>query len=210
VDSTYLSLRKLGTYSSILLLILSDFTNREAAYELISRIRFMWKQNGPDFLVNYLKECHRLTCKAISGQPETFQGKTRIGTKRGLPLIIPSLLRSRIENLDVNSTRLVLTVLSTYRVIQCKPQLKVNTITDPFKGISPVLLEAEIMQALCQFDFKTVRLIANAKLLPTIKAGPNRSIACLGTTFDAYAFKYNYPHLLEHLKVVSDTTGKEL
>lgn len=170
----------------------------------------MWKQNCSTFLVNYLKLSFRLTCKVISGQPEYFQGKVMVATRRGLPLIIPALLRHFVEAGDVNATRLVLTVLSTYRVIKCDPVYKINTITDTFSGISQVLLEAEITQPLHQFDYKTVQLIPNAKLLPIVKAGPDRGIACMGTIFDTWAFEFNYPHLKPYLKEVTDTTGKEL
>jgi len=161
-------------------------------------------------LVDYLKEAFRLTLKAISGNPETHKSVVRVATRRGLPLIIPSGLRLLIRKQDPRAIRLVLTVLSSYRVIKCPPKYKINTITDPFKGESEVLLDKEVFNALEVFDYKTVRLISNARLLPIVKAGPNRSIACMGTILDAYAFKYNYPHLLENLKVVTDTTGPGL
>jgi hypothetical protein len=148
--------------------------------------------------------------KAISGNPETHRSVVRVATKRGLPLIVPSHLRTHIEIGNVKSTRLVLTILSMYRVIKCPPKYKINTITDPFKGDSEVLLPKEVFNALDVFDYKTVRLIPNARLQPIVKAGPNRSISCMGTIFDAYAFKYNYPHLIPHLKAVTDTTGNEI
>lgn len=147
--------------------------------------------------------------KSLAGQPELSNGM-RVGSRRGLPLIVPGALRLQIEEGDVPSIRVVLTILSIYRVLKCKPQLKLESITKPFTGLSTILLENEIIQALRPLDYKLVRLNKNGRFLHTVKAGPNSKIAAQGGILDAYAFREYYPELLLDLKIVCEVTGMEV
>lgn len=107
--------------------------------ELSNRIDSLWRHNGDDFTVTYLKEAHRLFVKAISGQPESCKTCPRLATRRGLPLIIPGSLRLRIEAGELDVIKLVLTLLSVFRVMRAKSKLKLETITAPFKGVATIL-----------------------------------------------------------------------
>jgi len=101
----------------------------------------MYAANGPDFTVLYLKECYRLLTKVLAGKPETAVAPMRVATRRGLPLIIPGLLRLSIESNNTIDIKVVSSLLSVFRVIKASPKLKTSTITDPFAGNSPVIGE---------------------------------------------------------------------
>lgn len=146
--------------------------------------------------------------KSLAGEPEL--SKIRVATRRGLPLIIPGILRLRIEEQEPESIRLVLTILSIYRVIRCRPVMKLETITKPFTGLTKVLLIPEILQALHPVDYKSVHIKMNARFLETVKSGPNIPLAAKGGILDAYAFMNFYPELLKDLELICQTTGKEL
>jgi hypothetical protein len=85
--------------------------------------------------------------------------------------------------------RVVLTILSYFRVIKCRGQLKLNTITDPFKGISPELYPVEVSNIWTRFTpFLTkVRKEGQTGLLLLKTAGPNYRTSILGAPLDALA-----------------------
>jgi hypothetical protein len=204
-----LQYKDISRWSKVLLLLLADYRTKEALYQMISRVRFLWKQNGSTFLVLYLKECHRLVMKCLSGQLEVKK-LMRVATRRGLPLIIPGRLRLLIEKEDVPTIRVVLTILSMYRIITIPGTVKISTITAPFSGISETLLLSEIRTALNQIEWTKVRFKRNAKLLQSVTSGPNWSISGLGAILDAIAFHKYYPELLIELENVCKITGEEL
>jgi hypothetical protein len=144
--------------------------------------------------------------KSLAGEVTHPQG-VRLATRRGLPLIIPGYLRLLIEKGDVPAIRVVLTILSMYRVISIPPILKINTITDPFTGLVKSLPIEEINRALSGIDFRKFKLIPNAKLLQSVTAGPNYHTSGLGGILDAIAFKYNHPELLSAFETVCKSTG---
>jgi hypothetical protein len=96
----------------------------------------------------YLKEAHRLIMKALAGDPQCCEPPLRVATRRGLPLIIPGGLRTLMEISNKHEAsrviRLVLSIITVYRVMRARPLLKLSTITDPFKGISSEILMAEL------------------------------------------------------------------
>jgi hypothetical protein len=106
---------------------------------MITSIKNLTAKNGTVFAVLYLKEAHRLFMKSLAGQPEKCETLIRVATRRGLPLIIPGSLRLLIESGDLVSIRLVGSILSIYRVLKVKANLKINTITDVFTGSSQTL-----------------------------------------------------------------------
>jgi len=95
--------------------------------------------SGRDFAVDYLKECLRIVQHYLSGNRVSESvSAMRVGLRDGLPVIIPFQLRQKI-GVDLEITRLILTILSVYRVIESTSKMKLSTITDPFNGISPIL-----------------------------------------------------------------------
>jgi hypothetical protein len=145
--------------------------------------------------------------KAVAGDFDTCNASVRVASRRGLPLVIPGAIRLLIESGDVGVTRITLTILSLYRVIKCDPVEKVNTITDPFKGLYKTLPLPEIMQVLSGLPYKDVKLRPNAKLLHSTKSGPNFNVSSLGATLDAYCFHEHYEYLQEKLEDVCKLTG---
>lgn len=157
----------------------------------------------------YLKESHRLLSKKLSGKPEMCHTFPRVGTFEGMPLIIPRYLRKEILSNNVRVIKAVSSILSLYRVIKCPPILRLNTITDPFKGLTQVLPEYELASVAAKLGIKKYRLGQYGKLLTMTSAGPNVPVSALGAPSDAIAFSKN-PHLLEAFRVVTNRTGKSL
>lgn len=184
----FLPVEQLGKLGLILLWILSSMGDKADSLRMLSIFRNIAKNNGTVFLVQYLKESHRLTMKAISGEAEKVQDPLRIATRRGLPLIIPGRFRLAIERKEVSTTRLVLSLLSFYRVLKIPPILKLNTITDRFSGSTKVLPEFEIRGYLREINaLSKFVILSSGKLLYSVSAGPNNRVAALGIPLDAKA-----------------------
>jgi hypothetical protein len=113
-------------------------------FELSNRIHHLTLQNGNTFAVMYLKEAVRLTMKRIAGHPEKCITFPRVATRRGLPLIIPGKIRLLIEADDLGVTKIVLSLLSIYRVMKARAVLNLNTIVSPFKGVTSYFQEDEL------------------------------------------------------------------
>jgi len=107
----------------------------------------------------------------------------------GLPRIIPGRLRSRMRSGDPVAIRSGLTVLSVYRVITIPGQLKLSTITDPFKGLNRTLPLYEIEQGLGSLQAKLPKL-ENFKPVGfhySGSAGPNHPSSIQGIFKDILA-----------------------
>jgi hypothetical protein len=149
----------------------------------------MYKANGADFTVSYLKEAYRLYLKAIAGEPESAQLPLRVASRRGLPLIVPGRLRLLVEGRDFLTIKAVGSLLSVFRVIKASPVLKLGTITDPFAGNSPVMGEWEVTNVFNKFKrlFGRLKIEKASHLLPLTTAGPNSRVSIRGATADAIA-----------------------
>jgi hypothetical protein len=91
------------------------------------------KQGGSAFLVLYLKGCFSLLQQYIGGQRlhDLTPFGARIGrTHGGCPSIIPAIHRRRIRQGCEWTIKFWLTIFSLYRVLDCPPKLKVNSISD--------------------------------------------------------------------------------
>lgn len=182
----FFSLKNLSNVGRLLLWLLSTKECRTHVFSMISAFHTMAKKNGTVFLVQYLKESHRLTLKALSGSPEKCITSPRVATRAGIPLIIPPYLRYGLYRRDKVIVQLVLTLLNFYRVIKIKASLKINTITDKFGGLSPELPILEVKEAIKVLRLKYNFVInSNADLIPSVSAGPNSRISILGVTIDA-------------------------
>lgn len=100
----------------------------------------------------------------------------------------------------MKTVKLVLTILNLYRVWPCARVLKLETITDPFRGISMELpiIELKRVVKLLPFTGKP----GKAKGLNITTAGPNFKISSLSAPFDAFAFALQ-PELLSSLEAYS-------
>jgi hypothetical protein len=91
------------------------------------------KDGGNTFLVLYLKGCYSLLQQYIGGQRlhDLTPFGARVGrTHSGCPSIIPAIHRRAIRQGDEWTIRFWLTIFSLYRVLDCPPKLKVNSISD--------------------------------------------------------------------------------
>nr|UPW42219.1 MAG: putative RNA dependent RNA polymerase [Yunnan mito-like virus 44] len=208
--SPFLNIKKLSNFGRLLLWLFSETKQKQYIFQMISAFNTMFKRNGVTFLVLYLKEAHRLTLKALSGQPEVCKTFPRVATRLGFPLIIPGSLRVSMFKRDIVTIQLVLSVLSVYRILKVPPQLKLSSITDLFTGSADTLPLWEVREAMkvlhCIERFK---IIPNARLLPNVSAGPNSKISILGATLDAWALR-EHPELLSSFKILGVYLGSEL
>lgn len=84
----------------------------------------------------------------MSGAKVDSTNEFPLGLTGGLPRIIPGPLRSKIREGSPLVIRGVLTMFAVFRIIKCPGNLKLSTITDPFKGSSQVLPDYEVSQVL--------------------------------------------------------------
>jgi len=170
---------------------------------LCSRILNLWKHNGAEFVVLYLKEATRIVQHYVSGLPTSSpSGGVLVRVDgSGIPMIIPGPLRILIRRRSEDIIRGVLTSITLYRVIRSSPKLKVDPLVDPFKGMSPRLPDKEVSQIwekrFSKFDF----MLNEAELLASVSAGPNHKLALVSLLGDAIALREN-PHLIEALGVL--------
>lgn len=119
---------------------------------IFRRFHAIAAKGGVKFLVLYLKACHVLVMQSAAGMkiPATQSlGVAVSRTKKGVPRILPSLLRERILAGDKLAIRLSLTFLGLYRVLEFPGQLKLSTITLPGKDWSGQI--PEIRRAISVF-----------------------------------------------------------
>lgn len=113
----------------------------------------------------------------VSGHPILVSDKI-VGLSGGLPSIIPGTLRSKIRSEDHVTIRGCLSILSVYRVIKVPGVLKLETITDPFKGESLELSQYEVIKASASLGRLPNLQPIHLKYFNT--AGPNYKVSMLG------------------------------
>lgn len=177
-----------------------------------ARIASLWKYNGVSFTVQYLKECTRIVQHFVSGHPVFTTNVMPIGLAGGLPLIIPGSLRLLLRAKDHKTIRGVLSTLAVYRIMKMPCVLKLETITDPFKGQCLTLPKHEIIEGLealgisvPKYGQRPYHLTLSNPLIYLLSAGPNDSVSMLGIWKDIYAWYMSplFPTLMSfigHLK----------
>jgi len=110
-----------------------------------------------------------------------------IGLAGGLPLIIPGSLRLLLRAKDHKTIRGVLSTLAVYRIMKMPCVLKLETITDPFKGQCLTLPKHEIIDGLealgisvPKYGQRPYHLTLSNPLIYLLSAGPNDSVSMLG------------------------------
>jgi hypothetical protein len=127
-----------------------------------------------------------------------------VGLKGGLPLIIPTPLRRKMEGGDMKVLKVCLTILNLYRIWPCPPVLKLETITAPFSGVSETLPIQEIKEVFKHINLD-IRKDYKVESRNITTAGPNFKISSLSAPFDAFTFSY-YPKLLESFETLCQLT----
>jgi hypothetical protein len=152
------------------------------------------KRSGWNFTFLYLKESQRLLIRALSGSPETVfhSGICVSRDSHGFPRILPLNIRLFLSEYKSNQSKVkaVLTLLSIYRVFPTKPKPKLDTITDPFIGVSERLsdLRPAVREIFGVSEFK----LGNPRLIKLETAGPNASKSAWSSSIDVLAF-IHYP-----------------
>jgi len=109
-------------------------------------------KNNVKFLVLYLKACHVLVMQSAAGMKIPAVQSLGVAVSRtgkGVPRILPSILRSKILLGDRRSIQLALSFLALYRVLEFPGKLNLSTITNPGKDWSG--LQPEIRRAISVF-----------------------------------------------------------
>nr|UPW42105.1 MAG: putative RNA dependent RNA polymerase [Inner Mongolia sediment mitovirus 2] len=154
------------------LLIWSLRLDKRSYMLLAKRIHHLGYFSGTQFQVKYLKEAYLIVQKFVSGQNMNVSSYP-IGIVAGLPSIIPGNLRLLLRRRDPVAIRGCLAFLSIFRILKVPTVLKLQTITDPFKGISeslPALEIGRVFKSLRHWRFKTKEPL---EFLRLNTAGPN-------------------------------------
>jgi hypothetical protein len=181
--------------------------------QLMKRIISLQKYSGKLMTVQYLKEANRMIVSYLSGNPATcIPGGVRVGSKHSLPILLPHLLRMKIVRNDVVGIRIILGLIQVYRVINVKGQLKLSTITDPFKGDSSTLNRDVLEKVFKRFILPIRGLNPKGRnsLLALKTAGPNHRVSILGAAIDCVSFNTNNSHLLAPFRVIANYFGSNL
>jgi hypothetical protein len=157
-------------------------------FTMKDRIERFIKCSGPTFTVKYLKEATRIVQKFVSGQVQEVSLGVSVSLVNGLPKLVPGPLRMQIREGNLLTIRAVLTVLSLYKLLDCRPNLKLNSITDPFSGVSKVLHPMLVKRALEMFPKGNIEY---SHTIVSANAGPNHRKAFLSLPADAIALASN-------------------
>jgi len=162
---------------------------------LRKRISLLIERSGFKFTFIYLKEALRLTVLHLSGSPTMkSKGVSVALDSTGFPYIIPLSLRKILRNHDLIKDRpvivCVLTLLSIFRVFSVRTKVSLDTIIQPFSGLTRVLPLSQISLALKDLKMREVRM-AKATALVLESAGPNCAKSTFGASIDAIALALN-------------------
>lgn len=175
----------------------------------MKRIQKLEKSNGWNFTFKYLKECLRLVVLYLAGTPSTVKGRNACGVRvnqYGLPVIVPPSLRKILDLAPANRPviRAVLTVLSIFRTFPTKVKPNLDSITEPFSGITRTLDGIERVAKAWVGDNLRLRPIRG---FISESAGPITKRATFGCPIDAFAL-LNYPKVARRvLQVLLTSKG---
>lgn len=148
-----------------------------------SRLRFLMSTQGEKGTTLYLKSCQVLLQQSIAGYKVSDLAELKVRAKRtkaGMPRIIPSGVRRRIREGDVQSLQLWMTLLGTYRILKFRGKLNLSTITDPGKRLKDDYLQGWI-SFLDKIFFPTLQKVftpqekvelPQPQPFPILKSGP--------------------------------------
>lgn len=184
---------------------------------LSQNILRLWRANGSEFTIQYLKECVRCVTWFIASTPWNGGSPSIRVSRSQLPLILPPILRrsvlsvktDRSTHLDWLVLKVVLTTLSVYRVMGSIPNPKLGTITSPFDGLSKILENFEIDRVRSLMKIRGLPSIAEPYLISE-NAGPNYPKATWGSPLDAGGFIFEPLRLLDFTIIAIKTRSYAL
>lgn len=104
---------------------------------ILRKFHLIYKHNGYKGLILYLKATAVLLQQSLGGHmiKDTSKLGPRVSrTNVGLPRFILAADRSKIRSGNTSVMRFYLTLLNVYRILDMSGNLKLGTITGPFKG----------------------------------------------------------------------------
>lgn len=139
-----ISLSELKSFSKLAIIITGSVNCVSSLKLLNSRIASLVVTNGWSFTFSYLKEVMRLVIRALAGQPEPLWNESIPRVKRdphGYPTIIPLLLRKALlePSKNIGVVRATLCILSVFRTFKVPVKPSLESIIDPFNGITSSL-----------------------------------------------------------------------
>lgn len=115
----------------------------------LASVHRLWRGGGMRFVVIYLKACHTILQQSLGGQRLSdvgpFGARVSRTRSRGLPRLIPSLHRARIQKGELLVIRLWLSLFSLYRILDIPGKIKLSTITDESTA------KPEVIKEFCKF-----------------------------------------------------------
>jgi len=148
---------------------------------MMKRIHSLVKTNGWTFTFQYLKESLRLCVQSLGGVPDldNFNGCLVRRDSHGIPKIIPLRLRLAFRgdhSSNRNIIRLVLMLVSVFRIFPTLPKPDLGSILNPFSGVGQTLLNEEVALALKKLKVKNIGF-RPFKGFISESAGPNGKLA---------------------------------
>lgn len=162
-----------------------------------SSILNIWKNSGVKFTIIYLSECLRLVCVYLA-EDGIHNRKTWVANycKTGLPKILGIKGRQYIMDYKIainNGTlsssgsekfcRVLITVLSFFRMMSPKHVISFDTVTAPLKEGSVIMPRVDIVRGLSSLGIKKLKT-SSPKFIWSIKAGVNTRYAFLSIGLD--------------------------
>lgn len=154
----------------------------------------VWKNSGVKFTIIYLSECLRLVCVYIA-EDGVKNKKTWVATycRTGLPKILGIKgraylisLKANIANADpdiLRFCRVLITVLSWFRIMSPEHELKFTTVTDPLREGSISLSNRDISNGLRSLGIRRLKT-RSPRFIWSNKAGVNTRYSFLSIGLD--------------------------
>lgn len=120
---------------------------------------------------------------------EMLSSSFPVGITAGLPSILPGTLRTLLRSRDLPTTRACLAFLSIFRVLRVPSILKLQTITDPFSGVSTSLPALEIGRTFSSLRHRSFKIARPLEFVRLNTAGPNGAPSVLHIPLDVLAWK---------------------
>lgn len=161
----------------------------------------VYRHHGSSYVIKWLKASHMAVQRKLSSKPMTSLREIEPdlplpGLINGLPKFIGTVDRKAIRSGHPGTIRLWLTILSVYRVLNGPAKLKLNTITDPWKGDKVELkrILSEIADVV-KFNkmIRDVDSLKTTSVIRSVASGPNCKVAYLAFITDAYAILKDTP-----------------
>jgi hypothetical protein len=165
--------------------------------DIKSRILQVWKNSGVKFTIIYLSECLRLVCVYIA-EDGIQNKKTWVATycKTGLPKILGIKGRKYIidyrnaindgtasSDVSLKFARVLISVLSFFRMMSPAHVLNFGTVTDPLKEGSVPLPRRDIVRGLSSMGIRRIKT-RSPRFIWSNKAGVNTRYAFLSIGLD--------------------------